>query len=107
MIGHNRRFPRLLLRCLIASAAFSLALAGLVFTGLWSKAVSVLLYPAFRLADFLFGSRVATNENGFNNLIELLPFVFVLNVLVYAILFCLLAKVVELVRATSTRKHAV
>ena len=103
MKGTSAQFFRLLLRCLIASVVFSLALAGLLFTGYVTKVVSALLYPAFRVADFLFGARVETHETGLNNLVAMLPFAFACNILIYTFVFCLVFKVADLLRSRSRR----
>jgi hypothetical protein len=88
---------RLLLRCLIVSAVLSPAVFGLLFVSTNPKIGSLIL-PALWLASKVFGSFVATNDSGLSNLVSLLPFAFLLNILLYAVAFFLLVKIACLTR---------
>ena len=82
---------RLLLRCLIASAVLSLVVFGWLFVSTTAK-IGWLIVPALWLADKLVGSFVAIHDSGLENLVSLLPFVFLLNTLLYTITFFLSSK---------------
>lgn len=86
---------RLLLRCLIASAVLSLVVFGWLFVSTTAK-IGWLIVPALWLADKLVGSFVAIHDSGLENLVSLLPFVFLLNTLLYTITFFLLVKITRL-----------
>jgi hypothetical protein len=92
---------KLLLQSLIASAIFTLAIAGTLFVpGL--NGIAVLISPAIGLADKFLGRLIATTPSGLTNVLRLLPFVLLLNTLIYTVVFFVFSKLIRMVRSMRT-----
>ncbi len=81
---------RLVLRCFAASTALTFLIAALIFvsrSNLLSNMAGALILPAAWLSDKVFGEFVSTSANGLNNLLALTPFILLCNILIYATVF--------------------
>jgi len=86
---------------LIASAIFTLAIAGTLFvTAL--NGIAVLISPAIWLADKFLGRLIATSPRGLTNVLSLLPFVLLLNILIYTSVFFVFSKLIIMARSLRT-----
>jgi hypothetical protein len=92
---------RLLLRSLIASTIFTLAIAGTLFAPALNG-IAVLISPAIWMGDKFLGRLIATSPSGLTNVLRLLPFVLLLNVLFYTIVFFVFSELIKIVRSMRT-----
>ena len=85
---------KLLLRCVIFSAAFTVLIAGLLLRTAWSVAFA-LMFPALWLTDKLFGSSLATYESGLNNFLALVLASSFINIGLYTLVLFLFFRVTK------------
>lgn len=92
---------RLLLRSLIASAIFTLAIAGTLFVPRLNG-IAFMISPAIWLADRFLGRLIATSPSALTNVLRLLPFVLLLNALIYTGVFLVFSKLIQMARSMRT-----